>query len=152
MLKKKHLVPGSMPRIVCYDNNCGLYKWCAAREQQGEALHLDIGLPVDVFHWTCKHKHSDVACSDWCNPYNYPQLWDQETGEWWFNSSIAEQNNVWIGGYRSILRGMSATHYNFLLDELIMNCNEMRREQLMLEGYAPAMLPAEFFAMNADAE
>ena len=56
MLKKKHLIPGSMPHIICYDNNCGLYKWCAAREQQGETLHLNVGLPVDVFHWTCKHK------------------------------------------------------------------------------------------------
>ncbi|OJT02627.1 hypothetical protein TRAPUB_6808 [Trametes pubescens] len=99
MVKRRHLVPNSMPRFLWYDNNCGVYKYCAANH--GEDLHLKIGLPVDVFHWKCKHKKTDIECSYHCNPYKYPELLKDNTSGF-FNSSRAEQTNVWFGGYHAI--------------------------------------------------
>ncbi|RDX47181.1 hypothetical protein OH76DRAFT_1354889 [Lentinus brumalis] len=137
MLKKKHLMPGSMPRIVCYDNNCGLYKWCAAHAYEGEALHLKVGLPVDVFHWTCKHKKSDIECSVHCNPHMFPDIISPDGKTWYFNTSAAEQTNVWFGGYHAIVHEMSADKYDFFLDEMILRKNKLTRAKLEDEDCFP---------------
>ena len=79
-----------------------------------------MGLPVDVFHWKTKHKQSNDACAVHCNPYSYPDLRKDDDGGWFFNSSIAEQTNVWLGGYHAILREMHAVLYDFFLDEIVM--------------------------------
>ncbi|EIW51585.1 uncharacterized protein TRAVEDRAFT_137153 [Trametes versicolor FP-101664 SS1] len=134
MLHKKHLIPGSMPRFVYYDNNCGLYKHCAATA--GEDLHTRIGLPVDVFHWKCKHKKTDVECSFHCNPHMFPELLNGDRS-WYFNSSRAEQTNVWFGGYHAIVREMGAVKYEFFLDEMILRKNELTRAKLEAEGWTP---------------
>ncbi|KAF8227727.1 hypothetical protein L208DRAFT_1295221 [Tricholoma matsutake] len=63
---------------------------------------LKATLPVDVFHWKCKHKKSDVECLVHCNPYTFKELLGEEK-TWYFTSSIAEQTNIWLGGYHSIL-------------------------------------------------
>lgn len=135
MLHKKHLVPGSMPTYVHYDNNCTLFKHCAATP--GEDLHLRVGLPVDVFHWTCKHKKTDTECSYHCNPHTFPELLKDETGGWYFNSSRAEQTNVWFGGYHAIIREMGAVKYAFFLDEMILQKNILTREKLERDGCMP---------------
>ncbi len=137
MLKKKHLIPGSMPRIVCYDNNCGLYKWCAAHAHEGEALHLQVGLPVDVFHWTCKHKKSEVECAVHCNPHMFSDIISPDGKSWYFNTSAAEQTNVWFGGYHAIVHEMSAIKYDFFLDEMILRKNELTQAKLEDEGCFP---------------
>ncbi|KAI9065728.1 hypothetical protein FKP32DRAFT_1602199 [Trametes sanguinea] len=72
MLKKKHLIPGSMSRFIFYDNSCTLFCTCAATP--GRDLHLHIGLPVDIVHWTSKHKKTDIECSFHCNPHTFPNL------------------------------------------------------------------------------
>ena len=85
---------------------------------------------MDVFHWKCKHKKSDDACAIHCNPYSYPELRVDDDGNWFFNTSIAEQNNVWLGGYRAIIREMSAVKYDFFLDQVIKDKNEITKERL----------------------
>ena len=137
MLKRKHLIPGSMPCIICYDNNCGLYKWCESREHEGETLHKTVGLPVDVFHWTCKHKKTDIECSLHCNPHQFKDLLGEDGKSWFFNTSIAEQTNVWFGGYHAIVREMGAVKYDFFLDEMILRKNEITRAKLDAQSCCP---------------
>ncbi|KAL1952122.1 hypothetical protein VTO73DRAFT_1271 [Trametes versicolor] len=133
LLRKKYVVPGTLPRFCFYDNCCGLYMHSQA---QGETLHLEMGMPVDVFHWKTKHKKSNVACSVHCNPYNYPELIAPDE-RWFFNSSIAEQTNVWFGGYHAIIREMGAIYYDFFLDEMIKEKNRLTREKLKAQGCIP---------------
>ncbi|KAH9898586.1 hypothetical protein C8Q73DRAFT_640322 [Cubamyces lactineus] len=146
MLESKHLIPGSMPRYVFYDNNCTLYKFCEARS--GESLHTRVGLPVDVFHWTSKHKKTDVACSVHCNPHRFPDLLRPDN-TWYFNSSRAEQTNVWFGGYHAIIREMGAIKYAFFLDEMILRKNELTRVKLEGEGATPGYRDEIRFAGGA---
>lgn len=134
MMKRRHIVPNSMPHYIWYDNNCGLYKHCAA--EPGEDLHVKIGLPVDVFHWKCKHKKTDVECFYHCNPYMFPELLTDDFS-WFFNSSRAEQTNVWFGGYHAIVREMGAVKYDFFLDEMIAQKNKLTRAKLEAEGCMP---------------
>ncbi|EIW54821.1 uncharacterized protein TRAVEDRAFT_39313 [Trametes versicolor FP-101664 SS1] len=75
-------------------------------------------LPVDVFHFKCKHKESDVVCGTHCNPYIWPEL-RTEKGAWRFNSSAAEQANVWLDKFQPIVREMQVDRYNFFLDERV---------------------------------
>lgn len=128
MIQKKHgPIPGSLPSYVIYDNSCTLYRHC---EASGSTLHHQVGLPVDVFHWKCKHKQTNDACAIHCNPYNYAELRTEDNRGWFFNSSIAEQTNVWFGGYHSIVREMGEVMYNFFLDEMIMEKNRLTKERL----------------------
>ncbi|RPD72710.1 hypothetical protein L226DRAFT_511398 [Lentinus tigrinus ALCF2SS1-7] len=135
MLKKKHLIPGSRPRYAYFDNNCILFKHCDSLP--GETIHLEMGLPVDVFHWKCKHKKTDEACSYHCNPLAFPELLGEDGKSSHFNSSAAEQTNVWFGGYHAIVREMSAVKYDFFLDEMILRKNEITRAKLEREGCRP---------------
>ncbi|KAE9388674.1 hypothetical protein BT96DRAFT_835922, partial [Gymnopus androsaceus JB14] len=57
---------------------------------------------------------------------------------WFFNSSIAEQNNVWLGGYSSIVREMGSVKYNFFLDEMIRCKNKLILSKL--QSYNPGVL------------
>ncbi|KAL1937192.1 hypothetical protein VTO73DRAFT_14465 [Trametes versicolor] len=109
-----------LPRVLIYDNNCQLYKHSKAR---GDTLHEEIGLPVDVFHWKSKHKKTDEACAVHCNPFSYPELRIDDDGNWFFNSSICEQTNVWGGGFAPILREMTGVKHDFFLDEMIKEKN-----------------------------
>lgn len=77
-----------------------------------------LALPVNVFHFKCKHKKSDEHCNEHCNPANWPELYTSQ-GTWWFNSSAAKQVNAWIGGYQAIVCEMQADWYEFFLDEMI---------------------------------
>jgi hypothetical protein len=79
----------------------------------------NIGLSVDVFHFKCKHSVTDEFCQAHCNPASFPELATDE-GKWHFNSSIAEQTNVWLGGYHAMCREMRVDRYTFFLDEMIM--------------------------------
>jgi hypothetical protein len=56
---------------------------------------------------------------------------------WRFNSSIAEQTNVWLGGYHAICREMTVDKYNFFLDEMIMRRNEDTVQRLLETGNEP---------------
>jgi hypothetical protein len=57
-------------------------------------------------------------------------VFNEKTGkdEWFFDTSIAEQTNVWLGGFHTMCREMHAVFYDFFLDEMIMTCNEITRD------------------------
>ncbi|KZT07866.1 uncharacterized protein LAESUDRAFT_736147 [Laetiporus sulphureus 93-53] len=107
--------PHARPSYLFFDNNCHLLQHLIAA---GEHRLDTIGFPVDVFHAINKHKDSDAFCQMHCNPAGFPELYD-EHNQWTFNSSAAEQANVWFGKFQSITREMTKSHYNFFLDEMI---------------------------------
>ena len=114
--------------------NCTL-----AKMVQGDPFFRDIGLTVDVFHFKSKHAVTVVFCQTHCNPAAYPE---PMSGDGWaFNSSIAEQTNVWLGGYHSICREMLVGKYNFFLDEMISRRNRMVREKPAQMGCEPSTWP-----------
>jgi hypothetical protein len=137
MLKQVFRAPGSMLEFFIYDNCCGVYNHLTA---QGDSLINEVGFPVDVFHFDCKHKKTDTICQEHCNPRKFPELLKAD-GSWVFNSSKAEQHFSWLGGYRPIFREMNADRYNFLLDELIMHKNRRVISQLKQNGHAPSFFP-----------
>jgi len=97
-------------------------------------------MPVDVFHFKSKHKETDEFCQKHCNPALWKVLAD-ENGNWVFNSSIAEQVNVWLGGYLAIVRDMLPHRYDFFLDEMIKRRNEFVVEKLKKSGHIPYRIP-----------
>jgi hypothetical protein len=103
------------PDHVFFDNNCMF-----AKMVKDDPFFRDIGLTVDVFHFKSKHSETDVFCQEHCNPAAYPELISQDNKGWYFNSSIAEQTNVWLGGYHAICREMHVDKYTFFLDKMIL--------------------------------
>ncbi|KAJ6562697.1 hypothetical protein DFH09DRAFT_1478636 [Mycena vulgaris] len=138
MIQKVFHVDGSMPDIVIYDNNCTVYKYLV---HQYIELYKTVGFPVDVFHWTCKHAKEGIECSYHCNPTQFSELLGEDGKAWFFNSSIAEQTNVWLGGYHSILREMGSDKYDFFLDEMIMRKNRLTKAKLEAAGNVPGYVP-----------
>lgn len=100
-------------------------------------------LPVDVFHFKCKHKETDIECGTFCNPYIWPEL-RTEDGNWRFNSSAAEQANAWFGGFQSIVREMEVDRYNFFLDEMIKRRNRILVKELQKKQKSPYRIPRSF--------
>ena len=119
MIHKVFCVEHSMLNIIFYDNNCGLYQHLVAA---GDDLYKTAGLPIDVFHWECKYN------SVHCNLFNFPNLVGADGKSWVFNSSIAEQTNVWFSSYHAMLREMGLVKFNFFLDEMIMQRNRVTGE------------------------
>ncbi|KAE9382721.1 hypothetical protein BT96DRAFT_786595, partial [Gymnopus androsaceus JB14] len=114
-----------LPEVCFYDNNCRLYRYLNAHD---DPIKEELCLPVDPFHWKCKHKKTDIECAVHCNPCRFPELredTEDQNGKWVFNSSVAEQNNVWLGGYLALVREMGFVKYNFFLDEMIRRKNEL---------------------------
>lgn len=122
--------PGSAPEFLIYDNNCNLKK-----HVRDVPFFDNIALPVDVFHFKCKHKETDTFCQLHCNPASFPELLDGE--KWRFNTSIAEQTNAWFGGYLSMCREMGADRYDLFLDEMIRMRNELIVEKLEKSNLLP---------------
>jgi hypothetical protein len=71
----------------------------------------------------------------------YPELMTEE-GKWFFNTSIAEQTNVW-GGYHSICWEMLPVKYDFFLDEMIRLRNIEVVKSLEAAGHHPDHHPSE---------
>jgi hypothetical protein len=131
----KHTFRGDIkPDHIFFDNNCSL-----AKAVQADDFFRDIGLTVDVFHFKSKHSETDLFCQTYCNPAGYPELLSPDG--WYFNSSIAEQTNVWLGGYHSICREMLVDKYSFFLDEMIMRKNRLVRAKLEKEMHMPGLWP-----------
>ena len=129
-----------MPAYIFYDNNCNLLKTIRGNEAAKEHFK-NVGFPVDVFHAVQKHKVDDDFCNLNCNPAGFPDLYDVETKKWRFNSSAAEQANVWYGKYLPIIREMTSSHYNFFLDEMIMLHNARREVSLAEDNKSPRIIP-----------
>ncbi|KAJ3743291.1 hypothetical protein EV360DRAFT_57709, partial [Lentinula raphanica] len=126
-----------LPDVIFFDNNCQLQ---AHLQAQNDLYFQQVMLPVDVFHFKSKHKESDEFCQRHCNPSQWTELVGDD-GEWVFNSSAAEQGNVWIGGYQAIVREMLVHNYNFFLDEMIKRRNEVLVAKLRREGKNPYHIP-----------
>jgi hypothetical protein len=108
---------------------------------RNDTYFSDIGMCVDVWHFLNKHKATHQFCQEHCNPADYPELMTDD-GHWYFNTSVAEQTNVWMGGYHTICREMLPVKYNFFLDEMIQLRNEMVVAKLEAQGYHPGYAPS----------
>lgn len=134
-------LPGSRPTFLFYDDNCQLYKFLKGCGERVRGYFKRMGLPVDVFHFTSKHKMTDTVCQQHCNPYHFQDL---RTGNaWTFNSSAAEQANVWFGKYKGVVREMHEHRYNFFLDEMILLHNDNVFASLQKRGQDPLIVPPE---------
>lgn len=99
-----------------------------------------MGMYVDVWHFLNKHKVSHAFCQEHCNPASFPELQGSD-GNWFFNTSVAKQVNVWLGGFHSICREMLPVKYNFFLDEMIRLRNQIVVAKLEAQGYHPHHAP-----------
>ncbi|EMD32350.1 hypothetical protein CERSUDRAFT_58618 [Gelatoporia subvermispora B] len=132
-------LPRGRPSYLFYDNSCSLLRHLRA---SADTRLSGIALVVDVFHAVNKHKDTDTFCQMHCNPAGFPDLYDQEEG-WLYNSSAAEQTNIWFGGFQSITKDMSEIHYNFFLDEMIAIRNDFWVSELLTRGKKPHIVPYE---------
>ncbi|TFK59183.1 hypothetical protein BDN72DRAFT_906089 [Pluteus cervinus] len=137
MFKSVYRCPEDLPDVGFYDDAC---HWQAHLQKEQDTYFKDMILPVDVFHFKSKHKESDEFCQKNCNPAMWKELFDKDNN-WVFNSSAAEQVNVWMGGYLAIVRDMLADRYNFFLDEMIKRRNEVLIKQLYEKGKVPYHIP-----------
>jgi len=125
---------GFMPNHIIFDNNCTV-----AKHVKDDPDFANVGLAVDVFHFENKHADSDLFCQENCDPKKFPELRGTDGKAWFFNTSIAEQTNVWLGGFHSICREMAVDKYEFFLDEMITMRNRRTKEKLEKDGKAPRM-------------
>ncbi|KAF6765823.1 hypothetical protein DFP72DRAFT_798441 [Ephemerocybe angulata] len=132
LIKRVYRESGTMPDHIFFDNNCSL-----AKSVQGDAAFDDVGLTVDVFHFGCKHSKTDTFCQENCNPAAYEELLGEGNKAWYFNSSIAEQTNGWLGKFQAICREMTALRFNFFLDEMILRRNQETLAKLEAKGANP---------------
>ncbi|KAI0052237.1 hypothetical protein FA95DRAFT_1580111 [Auriscalpium vulgare] len=133
----------SLPGVMYYDSNCLLQAMLENDPDPYDRTYFDdSALGVDAFHFSTKHKATDVECGRRCNPYIWPELRTPD-GQWRFNSSIAEQVNVWIKGYVNIVREMEVTRYNFFLDEMVKLRNQRTVAKLRARGHRPYRIPRD---------
>ncbi|KAJ7234697.1 hypothetical protein C8J57DRAFT_1089536, partial [Mycena rebaudengoi] len=132
--------PGALPSYIFYDNNCQFLKHL---RHVGDHYFDHVGLPVDVFHFKCKHTVRDVFCQTHCNPARFRELIGLDGSTWVFNSSAAEQANVWFGKFQSTVQDMPVLRYNFFLDEMIAIYNRFTVERLRSQGERPHLQAEE---------
>lgn len=132
MLKNAFSVPGAQkPEHIFYDTNCD-----ARQQAEKDPWFSGIGMCVDAWHFRNKHAVTHTYCQLNCNPAKYPELMD-DSGGWYFNTSVAEQTNAWMGGYHSICREMLPEKFNFFLDEMIRLRNIEVIRRLHQQGHNP---------------
>ena len=130
MIKRTYHLPGTMPEHIFFDNSCSIKKIV-----KNDLVFHNVGFTIDVFHFDCKHSATDLFCQQNCNPATYPELLGESGKGWYFNSFIAKQTNVWLGGYQSICQEMTAHHFNFFLDEMIHQRNIITKSKLKRGGF-----------------
>lgn len=97
MVKNVFSVPGAQkPEHIVYDTNCD-----AQQQAEKDPWFKGVGMCVDTWNFHNKHAVTHTYCQLNCNPVLYPELMDTFSG-WFFNTSIAEQTNAWLGGYHSM--------------------------------------------------
>ncbi|KAJ6570314.1 hypothetical protein B0H10DRAFT_2354309 [Mycena sp. CBHHK59/15] len=134
----------SLPTVLWHDNNCSIVKMLRNEPDEYKGTYFDhVALPVDIFHFKCKHKETDLDCGANCNPYLWADL-RTEDGKWRFNSSATEQTNTWFGGFQSMVQEMPVERYNFFLDEMIKRRNRALVKDLHRRQKVPHNIPREF--------
>lgn len=94
-VKKAFSVPGAhKPEHLIYNSNCDTKQQALA---QNDPYFKDMGMCVDIWHFLNRHKITHSFCQQHCNSADYPELLASDS-KWYFNTSIAEQTNVWLGG------------------------------------------------------
>lgn len=137
-IKRTFRINGQAPNHLFFDNNCSLSK-----HVKDDPFFKEMGLTVDVFHFNCKHSVNDAYCQSNCNPAMFKELLGEDGKGWFFNSSIAEQTNVWLGGFHAIVREMLVDRYNFFLDQMILLRNQMTLDKLQKGGHCPIIKKLE---------
>ena len=138
MVKKMFSVPGShKPEHLIYNSNCNALKEV---ESWGDRWFVGVRMCVEAFYLWTKHKATDTFCSTQCDPKNYPDLINPD-GSWYFNSSIAEQMNVWLGGYHAIVWEMLLVKFNFFLGEMIACHNQPLVLKMKMDRLVPQHAP-----------
>ncbi|KAJ7015995.1 hypothetical protein C8F04DRAFT_1283370 [Mycena alexandri] len=136
-VQKVFSVPGAhKPEHLIYDTNCDAKQQVLAHPEIWGWFN-DVGMTVDVFHFLHKHSVAHEFCQTHNNPAMYPELMNADSTGWFFNTSIAEQTNVWLGRYHSICRKMLLTKCNFFLDEMIRLRNVNKLAELRLQAITP---------------
>ncbi|PPQ88323.1 hypothetical protein CVT25_012448 [Psilocybe cyanescens] len=134
MLKNAFSVPGAQkPEHIMYNTNC-----LAWQQAENDPWFNGIGMCVNVWHFRSKHAASHKYCQCNCNPAMYPELMDPWKN-WFFNTSVAEQTNAWLGGYNSMVQEMLPAKYEFFLDEMIRPCNKEVLQCLERQGHHPCI-------------
>jgi hypothetical protein len=135
MVKNAFSVPGAhKPEHVFYDTNC-----LVRQQAEKDPWFKGIGMCVDAWHFRNKHATSHAYCQLNCNPAMYSELMD-EFSAWFFNTSVAEQTNAWLGGYHSMCREMLPAKFDFFLDEMIRLRNIEVIHRLARQGHHPSNL------------
>ncbi|KIN95876.1 hypothetical protein M404DRAFT_934280 [Pisolithus tinctorius Marx 270] len=138
-VKKAFSVPcAHKPEHFIYDTACDA-KWQV--EACGDPWWRDVGMCIDVWHLLNKHKTTHDYCQKNCNPADYLELMNDDNTGWWFNTSVAEQVNVWLGSYHAICWEMLPVKYNFFLDKMICLCNCVTVRRLEAKGWSPRHAP-----------
>lgn len=128
------------PEHMFYDLNCSVLKEVDAREI---IFFKTMGMCVDVFHFRMKHKDSDKFCHTHCDAEAYPELCAPDS-KWFFNTSAAEQANVWLGEYHSMCQEMVPVKFNFFLDKMINIRNAIVVKKLEKAGRHPHHSPHKY--------
>ena len=135
MVRNAFSVPGAQkPEHIFYDTNCD-----ARQQAEKDPWFKGVGMCVDAWHFRNKHAVTHQYCQLHCNPAQYPELMDA-SGKWFFNTSIAEQTNAWLGGYHSMCREMLPAKFDFFLDEMIHLRNLETIDRLERQGRHPRNL------------
>jgi hypothetical protein len=135
MVRNAFSVPGAQkPEHIFYDTNCD-----ARQQAEKDPWFKGVGMCVDAWHFRNKHAVTHQYCQLHCNPAQYPELMDA-SGKWFFNTSIAEQTNAWLGGYHSMCREMLPAKFDFFLDEMIRLRNIESIDRLERQGHHPRIL------------
>lgn len=91
------------PDFLFFDNACNLRSY--ARNRQFYDFLNRVAIVVDAFHFS-GHSADDDDCRLNCDPKVFPVLKTLDGG-WLFNSSAAEQVNVWFGKFQTKVREMN---------------------------------------------
>ncbi|KAF8144269.1 hypothetical protein K438DRAFT_1632122 [Mycena galopus ATCC 62051] len=135
-MQKTFSVPRAVkPEHFVYDTACDARQQVLAHPDEWEWF-LDVGMSVDVFHFLHKHSITHTFCQEHCTPAKFPELMGPDGG-WFFNTLVAKQTNIWLGGYHSMCREMLPVKYNFFLDEMIRLRNEITVAKLAADGHCP---------------
>jgi len=137
MVKNTFSVPGAQkPEHLIYNSNCDTKQQVMSSR---DPYFADMGMCVDVWHFLNKHKVTHAFCQKHCNSAMYPKLQDKK-GDWYFNTSVAEQTNAWLGSYHSMCHEMLPAKFNFFLDKMIRLWNVEMLKRLAASGQCPCVL------------
>ncbi|KAJ7733056.1 hypothetical protein DFH07DRAFT_968134 [Mycena maculata] len=135
-VQKAFSVPGAyQPEHFIYDTNCDAKQQVDAHPEIW-SWWKDVSMTVDVFHFLNKHAVGHTFCQEHCNLASCPEL-SNPNKTWYFNTSIAEQMNIWFSGYHSMCWEMLPVKYNFFLDEMICLRNQVTLSKLAADGDDP---------------